>query len=73
MTTLLFVNEWVKHRTFLLQINCFDNIDVYFTYDGPLELYSHLLALMLQCCEASKVMISLSEALLITLGCKIYR
>ena len=53
---------------YLLQIQNFDNIDVYFTFNTPLELYTNLLTLILQCCESSNVHISTEDAMLATLG-----
>ena len=57
-----------ENSIYLLQINCFENIDVYFTYDSPLELYTNLLILMLLCCKASGIHIPPTVALSVTLG-----
>jgi len=55
----------------LLKINSFENIDTFFTFVTPLELYTNLLTLLIMCCHASGVIISPSEALNVTLGLKI--
>lgn len=52
----------------LLKINCFENIDTFFPFDTPLELYTNLLTLLLLCCHVSGAIISPSYAVSITLG-----
>jgi len=55
----------------ILKINCFEDVDCFFKFDTPLELYTNLLTLMLACCQASKVFIPPVEALNVTLCHKI--
>jgi hypothetical protein len=55
----------------LLKINTFDEMDTFFTFITPLELYTNLLTLLLVCCLASRVIVSPSEAVTVTLGRKI--
>ena len=52
----------------LLKINCFDDIDTFFIFNTPQELYDILLSMLLACCHASGVKISISEVINTTLG-----
>ena len=55
----------------LLKICSFDDLDTCFIFCTPLELYTELLTMLLICCKASKIIISPSEAVSVTLGHKI--
>ena len=62
----------VSHDTVrLLKINCFEPVDCHFTFSSKLELYAHLLRLLVKSCEASGIFVSPFEALNATLGRKI--
>ena len=60
-----------QDTVFLVKINCFDDIDVSFIFDTELELYCNLLTLLILCCYASQIKISILEALSVTLTRKI--
>jgi hypothetical protein len=55
----------------ILKIESYEDLKVSFVYDTPLELYKNLFTLMILCCRASRLDISVSEALNATLSCKI--
>ena len=60
-----------ENSVYLLKITCFNDLDTFFIFDSPLELYTNLLMLLLSCCRASRVFVSPSDAISVTLGRKI--